>query len=1086
MNIGKFFFCVFCGVMAATRLLAGASVEQLRCEGWENPLGIDAPHPRLSWAIRSDVRGQKQTAYQVLVASSSEKLEKDQGDLWDSGKVTSDQSIHVRYAGAVLASRAQCFWKVRVWVDRLPLPSGERAGVRVGARQENGDPTPWSAPASWTMGLFKFGDWKGSWITASRWFMPPEYRPIGWTGAARSWKAETPSWAQVDLGQPLPIDKVRLVAHTRERFPLQFRIETDDHIDFPNPQLLAECAGKDYELADSGVAEFPGNGRKARFVRLFLLKSPSTAKEPKLFQSIIRQMEVWSGGKNAALMRPALDSGGQLVTFMFDGMPSANDGERCPDDACPTHQAPLLRKSFSLEKPVKRAMLYYAAHGMAEVSLNGRKVDDTVLGPPFTDYSKRIVYRTVEVTDLLAQGENVLGALLGNGFFSPPNNGMLNRHNGQGQPRFLANLEIELADGTKQQVVSDESWKWARSEIVNNDLWTDYHEDRAVAKPGWDKPGYADTGWRNVGLAASLGGKLCAPDGPPARVMGEVKPVRIEGSAAIFETHNSGWPKLIIKNGKAGQKIQLGGFHRSTPRISFTLAEDGPAVLEPKFIYVSGPIKLSVVGLKEPLTPETICIRHVRADLRQAGDFHCSNPFLNELHAAVRFTHLNYVLDHPLDPMREKQGWTQDAENMFNTAAYLTDVEGMYRKWWRDMADNQVDSGLVGSVVPEIRRVDDGWNNPWWSGMVVWLPWEHYLYYGDESLLKEAYEPMRKYVDFLDRLAAHGAGARQLDFPDLRDPVDAKAAAKRQLMWQGANDWCGNPKWMFEGTRQIPGPLLSMTAWQYYADIVSKTAGMTDRAGDVAKYAAMAADVRQRINERFLTPATGLYAGNTNCMAAQLMPLALGVTPEATRPLTYQRMMEAIHAYGDHHACGFVTLPYLLRTLTDNHETALANRIVNQEGFPSWRTLMHDGALFENWKGGDALMPSCGGIVGMWLYQSVLGIRPDPAGPGFKRFILAPQPDPATGLTSAEGWFDSPHGRIVSKWKIADGKLTMEAGIPANTVATVRIPTTKPESVQLDGQPVAASTDVKILRSEPNAVLVEVGGGAYVFTATGY
>ena len=127
--------------------------------------------------------------------------------------------------------------------------------------------------------------------------------------------------------------------------------------------------------------------------------------------------------------------------------------------------------------------------------------------------------------------------------------------------------------------------------------------------------------------------------------------------------------------------------------------------------------------------------------------------------------------------------------------------------------------------------------------------------------------------------------------------------------------------------------------------------------------------------------------------------MALGLVPEAVRPLTQQRLLEAIHAHKDHHACGFVSLTYLFQTLTESYESALANRIVNQSDYPSWKTLMHDGVLFENWKGQFAQMPSCGGAVGRWLYEAVLGIRPDPAGPGFKRFILAPQPDPATGLT---------------------------------------------------------------------------------------
>ncbi|MEI8235108.1 MAG: alpha-L-rhamnosidase N-terminal domain-containing protein [Verrucomicrobiota bacterium] len=1061
-------------------------VEALRCEGIENPQGIDAAKPQLSWMLQSDERGQKQTACQILVASSMEKLAHDEGDLWDSGCVETDQSTRLPYAGKSLGSRAECFWKVRVW---LALSGAE------GDAHEK--PTAWSSPARWTMGLLAPEDWKGVWISASKWFAPCGY---GWTSLP--FKTEdSPAWIRVDLGQSLPIDKVKLVALDRESFPLRFRIEAGEDFDFTTFHVVADCGAADYELGSSGTAEFPAKGLKARYVRILVLKSPvsqksastkgnprkrpasdanSASKEsaPKdSFQTRLRQLEVWSGGSNVALYRPTIDTGGGGNSgFVVDGMPSADMGKTCPPDACPNSQAPMLRKAFTLERPVKRAVLYYAAQGMADLSLNGARVDDTLLGPPFVDYSKRIVYRTLEVTRLLVGGPNVLGAMLGNGFFSPPSWGR-GCCGGHGQPSLLAQLEVEFTDGTRQLIVSDPTWKWARSEIVANDLWLGYTEDRHLAQPGWDKPGFDDADWRAVGRVEPLGGKLCAPMGASVRVLGQLKPSRVEGDTAYFDVLSAGWPRLAIEHGKAGQVIDVQG-DCGMPACHFTLAQDGPAVLEPRFIWGSGPLKLQVRGLTEPLKAEQVCIQRVGADLRPAGAFHCSNPFLNQLHEAVLRTHLNYNVDLPMDPMREKQAWTQDAEGFFNTAVYLTDVEGHYRRWWWDMADNQLPNGLLGAVVPRVRRLANDWNCPWWSGVLVWLPWEHYLYYGDRRMLEEAYEPMRQYVDFLDRLAAAGGGVKAISYyPDSRIFQDAQAAKERMLVWTGAGDWM----------RPADGPpdqLLNMVAWYHYAQIVSQTAAMLGKPDEAARYAAMAEDVRQRTNAKFLEPMTGLYGNNPKSQSAQILPLALGLVPEAVRPLTLQRLIDAIHAHKDHHACGFVSLTYLFQTLTETYESALANRIVNQPDYPSWKTLMHDGVLFENWHGQFAQMPACGGSVGRWLYEAVLGIRPDPAGPGFKRFILAPQPDPATGLTSAEGWYDSLYGRIVSKWKIANDTFDLEMTVPANTVATVRIPTAKPEAVMEGGRPVAQAVGVKVLRREPGALFLEVGGGRYRFKAS--
>ena len=1040
-------------------------VTQLRCEGLTDPLAIDTTRPRLSWILESDRRGERQTAYQILVASSPELLARQTGDLWDSGKVGSDESLHIPYVGKPLESRKRCYWKVRVWTN-LPAPKSLRGK----------DPV-WSLPGSWTMGLLKPEDFKGHWITASKWYMPPDFRPPGFI-TIESDNAESPAWAQVDLGKSMLIDSVKVYPYRPQAFPVRFRIEAADDLDSDRPKVIADCSGEDYRLGKDGPVEFPGNGVTARWVRILILKSPPVKPGAKTFSSIVRQMEVWSGGRNAALMRPTLESGHYWdrghATFMVDGMPSASDGDICPEDACPTTAAPLLRKAFQLDRPVKRAMLYYAAPGMAELSINGTKVGDAVLDPPFTDYSKRIVYRTYDVTGMLASGENVIGATLGNGFFSTPGRGFGERQNGDGQPRLLSQVELEFSDETRQTIATDQTWKWAQSTITFNDIWRGYTEDRRLAKPGWDRPGFVDSNWRPVGLAESLGGVFCSAMGPAVRVVGQLKPVRVEGNTAFFDVLTSGWPRVKV-NGKAGQVIQIQGDCGVAPS-RFTLAADGPTVLEPRFVYFSGPHQLQVAGLSEPLTIDAVSFQEAHADFHFTGAFHCSNPYLNQLHDVVLRTHTNYDLEHPLDPMREKQGWTQDAQNMFDTAAYLTDVSGLYRKWWWDMADNQQPNGLLGSVVPLVARQIDDWNCPWWSGMIAWLPWQHYLYYGDRRMLEDAYEPMRKYVEYLEHLASIGGGTRALDYPDPHYFLNADAASKRLLVWTGASDWL-NP---FGGP---PGPLMNMTGWYYYATVVSKTAAILGKKADAARFAAMAEDVRKRCNAEYLNLQTGLYAGQGNNESAQVMPLALGVVPYAIRPLTFQRLLDAIHTRHDHHGTGFVALPYLLQILTESYQGALANRIVNQQDYPSWKTLMHDGVLAESWNGGGAQMPSCGGAVGMWLYQSVLGIRPDPSSPGFKRFILAPQPDPATGLTEAQGWYDSIRGRIASHWNISGGKIFMDITVPANTMATVRVPTADPQQVSEGGRPVTHAEGVKLLRREADALFIEVGSGTYHFAA---
>ena len=1054
---------LFCCLSAA----CATSLTKLRCEDWENPPGIDVTQPGLSWVIESTHRGDHQTAYQVLVASSPELLDQNQGDLWDSGRVKSGESIQIEYAGKPLASRMRCHWKVRVW-------------------DQDGQASGWSSPAQWTMGLLQAADWSAKWITASKWFMPPGVRPRGFI-------VSTGGWADVDLGESFPIDSIKLYFSNPHSAPKRFKILGADDMQFTHPQILVDQSAADYQPTGTGAQVFAVDGAKCRHIRLWITSTP--AQDEAMARQIhagpsgpsaqveVRQMEVMAGGQNVALMRPTREFGTQWsdghAVFLVDGMPSANDGNACPPDACPTTTAPLLRKTFSLPKPVKRATLYVAALGMADVTINGHPVTDAVLGPPFTDYTKRVVYRTHDITTLLASGENVIGATLGNGFFSTPRRGFGQRHNGHGPVRVLLQTEIEYADGTRQTIPSDETWKWSRSEIVDNDTFAAYTEDRRQAKPGWDRPGYDNHDWPSVAVTQALGGKLVSPVGPPIRVVGELKPDRVEGDRAFFKVLTAGWPRVQV-NGQAGQTITIIGHAPgyNAPPLTFTLAANGPTVLEPRFMYLSGPLQIEVKGLSEPLAPDAVTIQLVHADLKMAGEFACSNPFLNQVYDALLRTHLNYDGDQPMDPMREKQGWTQDAQGMFETAAYLTEVASLYRKWERDFVDGQDESGCLSSVLPLVGRQAYDWNSPWWSGVVVLLPWQHYQYYGDRRLLAESYDAMRRYVDFLGKLTASGSVRSWGDYPYLSGGNTNSSEAKEEILsWLGAGDW-QNP---YGGNAAVPAPLLDMPAWSYYATIVSDTAALLGKKADATKYAAIAAGVKSRFNKKYLNPATGLYGDKTDNQTAQVLPLALEVVPGDQRELTYQRLLDAIHARKDHLGTGFVGLPFLLSALTVHRETTLANKIVNQPDYPGWKTLIHDGVLAEGWNGGGAQMPSCGGAIGLWLYQSVLGIRPDPTGPGFKKFILAPQPDPATGLTSAHGSYDSVHGRIVSDWTCEKGNFTLNAVVPPNTTATVFVPANDSGTVTESGKHAAQAEGVKFLRMENHAAVYVVGSGTYRF-----
>lgn len=1034
----------------------GQTVEKLQCNYVQNPLGIDDAKPLLSWNIVSNARGERQAAYQVLVASSKELLAKDKGDYWNSNKVLSEQNLYVPYGGIALKSGMKYYWKVRIWNNKSKVSS-------------------WSNNAFWTMGLLAPQEWKAKWITASKWFVPKKFRPKGVE------VLNSGGWTDVDLGKQFTIDKICLYPDIAIHFPSRFTLESSDELYFKNPRILVDFSRKDYQLSGTGAQEFKVDHIKTRFIRLRIMADTTRKSD-----FTVRQLQVFSNNENVALMKFMRENGTRWSrghsTFLVDGMPSHQTDTICPPDACPVTTAPLFRKSFYLKKSVKKATIYYAALGMADISLNGKKVSNEELGPKFTDYSKRISYLTKDITSLLKNGENVLGAILGNGYFSPPGRGFGKRHWGNGPPRLMIQAEIEFEDGSSKTVLSDETWQWAKSEIILNDLWGEYHEDRQQAITGWDKPGFLAAGsWLKSVKIDALKGKLTSSITPPIRINGILKPFEVKNNTAKFNVMTAGWPQVKV-NGKAGQTITIKGTGENLklPDLRFTLAKDGPAVLQPKFLIYAGASEIKVEGTNEDLNIDDISILQVYSDLDTTASFNSSNPYLNNLYQVVMRTYRNYVYDVPLDPSREKQGWTQDAQNMFNTAAYFNDVKGIYKSWWQDMADNQDSEGYLGSVVPVVNRQVYDWNSPWWSGAIVFLPWEHYKYYGDQTMLKNAYNPMKRYVDFLGKMAATGEGKPWNAYPYFTQKLDSAAAADKMIIWNGAGDW-QNP--FTTGQFAVPSPMSTMPAYYYYATIVCKTATLLGKEVEATKYRALAEDIKKRFNDKYFNKETGWYGDDKSSQTGQVLPLATGIVPDGKQDLVYKNLLEAIHARQDHIGTGFVATSFLLQTLAKHQESALANKIINQKDYPGWNTLVKDGVLMETWRGHGVQMPSCGGPVGAWLIQSVLGIQPDDEAPGFKKFILAPQPDIKTGLTSAKGHYDSVYGRIISDWKYAEGEFLLHAVIPANTTATIYIPANRLNTLTETDMALENVKEVKLIKIENNVAILRVESGSYYFSS---
>ena len=731
-----------------------------------------------------------------------------------------------------------------------------------------------------------------------------------------------------------------------------------------------------------------------------------------------------------------------------------------------------MRREITVSKPVVRATVFFSGLGFSELAIDGRKVGDYVIGPGFTTYDKRVQYLTFDVTDrFTSPGKKTLDVTLADGWYALERDPWVHQFEKRiyvDKPKLLFDLHLQHPDGTETVVGSDSDWRWSDGEITRSWIAQEDIDRRKTSR-----------NWRPVALVAGPAGRLVSQREPFNRVIEEVRPVSMmfdeKKKAWVwdFGREINGWVRLRAA-GSAGTEIAITTIPSEVAsRTSrFVLAGVGDKELyEPRFFH-AGIRRVEVTGLaSKPDSSDLVgCV--VSSMYSPSGSFRCSDEMQNWLNDCVRRTVVNYTTFLPNDPVREWKGWVQDVETMLRSGIYLFDSQAMYERWQYDMLDGQRADGNCPNIAPG--PFYDDYNSPWWGGCSVWLPKYWYLYYGDDSLLRESYPAMKRYVDHLG----------SIDGGNFQD-------------W-GLLDWLP--------VEETPRPLINAPAYFLYARIVSETGEMLGHRDEARHYAEIAETYRKAFNQRFLDPATGVYGipgstpkpgnwelpvpleqlhevwwkGDRPCtQAGQVLPLALGMTPPESRAAVEKALLREIAAHRNHVSTGFVATPYMLEVLADlAPEVGWA--MTSARDYPSWHSMTrgsgHD-LMKETWAGGMALMPSLGGNIAAWHTEALAGIRPD--GPGFKKILV--KPAIVGDLTWGKAHHDCPYGRIVSQWKTENGQLTMNVTIPANTTATVYVPATDVAHVTESGKPIAEAVGVKYLRSEGNRVVLSIESGAYRF-----
>lgn len=750
----------------------------------------------------------------------------------------------------------------------------------------------------------------------------------------------------------------------------------------------------------------------------------------------------------------------------------------------PVHQhgAIYLRKEFLLTKPAVRAVLSFSGLGFSEVAIDGKKVGNYVIGPGFVDYDHRVPYLTFEVTHrFTSPGRKRLDVTLADGWYGlsvDPWVHQLEQKPFVDLPKLRMDLRLIHADGSETLVKSDESWKWSTGEITKS--WIP-QEDIDLRKAS-----ESARNWKPVVKVSAPRGKLLHQREPFNHIAERFRPPTMNydpksGTASYELGREVNGNVRISARGPAGTTIRITTIPSdpSYPRTSsFTLAGSGKKeTYEPRFIH-TGIQRVTVSGLLAVPSPDDLEICRITSMGTPAGSFECSDEYVNWLEQAVRRTVLNYTTFLPNDPVREWKAWTQDIEGMFGSSFYLfAESQTMYERWQHDMLDSQRADGNIANVAPG--PVFDPYNSPWWGGCAVWLPWEWRLVYGDDTLLRDSYKGMSRYVEFLASEAAKSGG----------------------LQTWGLADWLP--------VEETPLAIINTPAHAYFARIVGFTASLMGKSQDSRLYSAMSRQVTDRFNDVFLDTSTGIYGekgwqvrnggwavpggveslheiwwkdGRPCTQAGQVLPLALGLVPSTSRRIVEAALLREIQAHKGRLSTGFVSTPYLLDVLADLDAEACW-RLATSHEFPSWYSMTkgsNNDVMKETWAGGMALMPSLGGSIARWCYRSLGGIRPDPAGPGFKKVII--KPTVVNDLEWVKCNHDSPYGRITSNWHKHKGRLTMDVTLPPGTTGTVYIPANNVASVQEDGKPISQSVGLKLIRREPKGVVVSVGSGYYHFT----
>jgi alpha-L-rhamnosidase len=736
----------------------------------------------------------------------------------------------------------------------------------------------------------------------------------------------------------------------------------------------------------------------------------------------------------------------------------------------------LFRKEFVVPGAIRRATVYASARGVFELRANGKRIGRDLFAPEWTDYDKRIQYRTYDVTRLLRRGRNVLAATLGDGWWS----GFVGWQETRGRYGSLENsllvqLEVELASGRRLTINTGRSWHCNTGPIIASDFQMGEIYDARRERKGWDAPGYRDENWLPAREVAAPGVPLVAQRSEPVRAVEQIRPVsvkKIRHGVFIYDLGQNIAGRVHLRlRAPEGTRITIRHGERLSPdgtlytdNLRRAKATDvyickgrGQEVYEPHFTFhgfqyveVSGvsstlgrdasprrpflPHRGRLGEASPPLNTITGCV--VRSATPDAGHFECSHPWVNRLWFNGLWSQRDNFLSVPTDcPQRdERLGWMGDAQVFLRTATYNMDVAAFFTKWMTDVNDAQTSDGIFPDTAPRLREDNNFvglgglWGAAGWADAGIIVPWTLWRVYGDRRIIERHWSAMTRWLDWIERHNPGGLRVNQLG--------------------NNYGDWLCIPS---DTSFRTHSPMKYLLATAYWAGDAAKMAVMARELGrqaEAERFQAMFEKVRAAFQKEWLRE-DGRLAVETQ--TAYLLALAFDLLPENVRARAAEHLVENIRALDWHLSTGFIGISHLNPQLTLSGHADVAYRLLLREDYPSWLYPINHGAttIWERWNGWTEeqgfFAPQMNsfnhyslGSVGEWLFRHVAGIELDPEAPGFQRFVL--RPFIGGGLRFVLASYHSMHGEIGSEWKRSGKKLTWTIRIPSNTSARIYVP----------------------------------------------